>query len=83
MKALKCTGYDVRRRPGELPEIKVRLILPIIHETEETAEALKALEIYLSGDINIVKSDGSARCFYCASKAAEADKTCEQCGAPL
>ena len=81
---LLCKGYTVRRGVDELTEIVPQLFLKMHpHECELQAEALKRIELFLSGDINIVKATDKPRCFYCASLNEEDANMCEQCGASL
>jgi hypothetical protein len=81
---LLCLGYDVRREPMRPPEVRVNFIIKTeTRAIEEIAEAMKRLELYLAGEINLVRSDGSQRCFYCGVKQTDDAQVCSQCGAPL
>ena len=83
---LKCAGYDVQRRPHQPATINADFILMVSHphKNEEIAEAMKNIELYLSGEISLVKADSSTqRCFYCASGNPLGISHCTQCGAVL
>lgn len=81
---LRCRGYSTNRYMNELTEITPNLIL-VLHpnDCEQQAEALKRIELFLAGEINIVKAVDKPRCFYCASLNDEDANMCAQCGAPL
>jgi hypothetical protein len=82
--SLACLSYDIYRRPSEPVRINAEFILKVSpHQIEEVAEALKRIELYLAGDVSLLRYDGSARCFYCGTKQDDNAKTCTQCGAPL
>ena len=83
--SLLCRKYDVYRAVDELTEINVSFILPIApNDTENMAEALKRIEIFLSGKVDFVRSDkDKPRCFYCGSLQDLELNMCSQCGAPL
>lgn len=53
------------------------------NKSEEIAEALKKIELYLSGSINLVKASEKPRCFYCGTLNDESVNSCSQCGGPL
>jgi len=81
---LRCTGYELTRVVHEFVEIRPVFLLMISPgNSAEIAEALKRLELYLSGEVNLLKSDGSGRCFYCGCKQEDNTVACSQCGAPL
>jgi hypothetical protein len=82
--ALACTGYRINRYAGEAVNIDATFILKVSpKQTEEVAEALKRIELYLAGEVSLLRFDGSNRCFYCGTKQADDVQTCTQCGAPL
>jgi len=81
---LRCTGYELTRVAHEFVEIRpVFLLGTLPNNSKEIAEALKRIELYLSGEVNLLKSDGSNRCFYCGCKQEDNAVICSQCGAPL
>ena len=82
---LKCKGYSIDRFHDSLVEIKAVFILPISPtDSDVIAEALKKIEIFLSGSINLVKAvPDKQRCFYCATLNESDNNLCSQCGAPL
>ena len=82
---LQARSYHVARDPNELVQVDVSFVLMTPpHNVQDVAEALKRIEIFLSGSkVNLVKSDGSMRCFYCGTKQDNDATTCSQCGAPL
>jgi hypothetical protein len=82
---LKATGYAVQRQPNELVAFDVRFVLlSSPNKSEEIAEALKKMELFLSKKINLVQAeDNKQRCFYCGVLNSLVNTTCSQCGAPL
>jgi hypothetical protein len=82
--SLGCVGYSVDRYPQELVKISAQFILKVHpRQIDEVAEALKRIEMYLSGDVSLLRSDGLHRCFYCGVKQEDNAQICTQCGAPL
>lgn len=80
---LGCRSYDIYRRIAEPVEINVSFVLKENWKNSENiADALKAIELYLCGgaEINIVKATDKPRCFYCGSLNDEGAKKCENCG---
>lgn len=79
-------GHCFNIEMGEAPTLDVRFVFPVDpYETEELAELLKQVELFLGaeGGINFVSSSETIRCFYCGTKSKDDDKSCSQCGAPL
>ena len=83
--SLLCTSYSVARNPGRPPELQVHFIVNTgSRDTEEIAEALKRIEIFLSGSVDLVKADDKKlRCFYCGSLSGMNANQCSQCEAAL
>lgn len=83
---LGCQGYTVRRECDALVSFDVRFVLKLApNDTHGIADALSRLELYLSGDVALVKGgmDTRPRCFYCTSLNDSENTHCASCGAPL
>ena len=81
---LKCTQYDIQRRPNELTVVDVTFVLPISpRNTVEIAEALKRIELYLADNINLVQASDKPRCYYCGRLNDPDNETCDSCSALL
>jgi zinc ribbon protein len=81
---LRALSYRISREPNELVVVDVSfLLMTPPNKSKEIAEALKRIELFLYEKINLVKSDGSNRCFFCGVKQEDNAQTCTQCGAPL
>jgi hypothetical protein len=82
---LIATRYSVQRQPDELVTFDVRFVLlSSPNKSDEVAEALKKMELFLSKKINLVQAeDNKQRCFYCGTSNILENITCSQCGAPL
>jgi hypothetical protein len=83
--SLRCHGYQVNRQAGMLTTIHADFIIPISpHDIEKMSDALKNIEVFLSGAIDLVKADETKpRCFYCGTLNDLENNVCSQCGASL
>lgn len=83
---LRCTGFDISVSAGDLLRVHADFIIPVSgrDNAELRARAMSNIALWMSGEsINIVKSQGVPRCFYCGTKQKPDACTCSQCGAPL
>ena len=83
---LVCQGYRTQREINEPLRINVDFVLLGIspRNTKDMGEAVKKIELFLSGKVDLVRADpDKLRCFYCGSLNDIKDNQCTQCGASL
>ena len=83
---LHCVEYRISRGVGFKTTIDVKFVIPVNHKnSEETAEALKKIELLLgsSKGVNFVQGSDKPRCCWCGVLAGEDDKVCTRCGGAL
>ena len=82
---LGCQGYRINREM-DLVRIQADFVLRISPKhREEIAEALKRIELYMSGNISLVNEPDKdkTRCFYCGTANDQRETNCVNCGAVL
>jgi hypothetical protein len=84
---LRCTRFVVDVPASAVISVHADFIIPVAGSSgaEEIAEALqRAVFTLANGDgIDLVKSSGKPRCFYCGSLNEEDAIKCAACGASL
>lgn len=82
---LLCKEFNIQVSAGYPPHVEAVFMMPISPlDTDDIAEALKSVTLYLSKEIELVLAkDNQTRCFYCATLHDDGTGICEQCGAPL
>jgi CRISPR/Cas system-associated exonuclease Cas4 (RecB family) len=82
--ALYSTCHKFTVDVDSFPLLEVTFIVPVSPtDVEALAEVAKKIELFLGGEVNLVKGMGKPRCFYCATLNDSENTTCSQCGAPL
>jgi hypothetical protein len=82
---LGCTGFQVDVAASRPIVVNAQFVLSVhgASPVSEIAAALSRVTHMLGSEIDLVRSAGRPRCFYCGSLNAEDRVTCSQCGGSL